>query len=89
MSEFKPMRPKDMEEFEYNLEDNFTSIQVAHCAKHILSSYISNILFCGKPIICHAIISRTLIGCIANALMGTTEVSRLIFSSEVDETVCM
>lgn len=87
MSAVKPMRPKNMEEFKDSLEDNFTSIQVTQPTKYLLLSYISDILFCGKPIICHAIISRTLVGCIANALMGTTEVSRLIFSSAVDENV--
>ena len=84
-----PLRPTDMDEFIDYLQYNFESIGVKNVPevpiKDLLSYYISNILFYGKPIVCDKAISEALVGCIANALIGTPNVSSIHFSSEITE----
>lgn len=81
--------PKDMEEFleylGYNLEDIGIDSSPEFSIKERLSSYISNCIFKGKPIICDKAVSKTLVACISNALIGTTNVSSIHFSSETTE----
>ena len=89
-SNFKTsMRPKDMEEFleylGYNFEDIGIDSPPEFSIIERLSSYISNCIFNGKPIICDKAVSKTLVACISNALIGTTNVSSIHYSSETTE----
>lgn len=89
ISAVKPIHPIDIDEFVDYLGYNLSSIGVNNTSDlpiaNLLSSYTSNILFNGKPIVCDKAISNTLVGCIANALIGTPNVSRIHFSSDITE----
>lgn len=84
-----PMHPIDIDEFIDYLGYNLGSIGVNSTSdlpiRDLLSSYISDILFCGKPIVCDKVISNTLVGCIGNTLIGTPNISRIHFSSDITE----
>lgn len=85
----KPLHPVDMDEYvdylQYNLESigikNEPDVQI----KDLLSHYIVDIAFYGKPIVCDSAIAGTLISCISNALVGTSDVSRISFTADVTE----
>lgn len=88
-SAIMPMRPTDIDEFIDCLRNNLGSIGVNSTSDlpilDLLSSYISDILFCGKPIVCDKAISNTLVRCISNALTGEVNVGRVHFSSDITE----
>lgn len=86
-----PIRPKDMEEFKEYLGYNLESIGVCDIPdapiKDLFISYMANCLFFGKPIICNEKVSKSLISCIANSLIGTTKFDRITFSPNISEDV--
>lgn len=51
----------------------------------LLNKYLANILFCGIPIITSEQSGLTLAKCVANALIGTQEVSLLRYNPDVTE----
>lgn len=85
----KPLRPVDIDEFldflRYNLESIGVKDESDIPIKDLLSFYIADTLFCGKPIVCDKAISVALSGCIANALVGTSNVSRICFAADINE----
>ncbi len=85
----KPLRPIDVDEYLEYLRYNLESIGVKNESdipiKDLLSFYISDTLFRGKPIVCDRVISETLIACVANALIGTPNVSQIHFTSDITE----
>ena len=85
----KPLHPIDMNEFIEYLRYNFESIGIKNepdiPTKDLLSLYLSDSLFQGRPIVCDKAISMALIGCVANALIGTPNVSHIHFTSDVTE----
>ncbi len=85
-----PLRPVDMSDFIDYLQYNFESIGIKNepdmPTKHLLSLYLSDILFQGKPIVCDKAISKTLIVCVANALIGTPDISYIHFNPDMTES---
>ena len=85
----KPLRPVDIEEFLDFLRYNLESIGVKNESdlpiKDLLSFYIADTAFCGKPLVCDKVMSKALSGCIANALVGTSDVSRICFTADISE----
>lgn len=85
----KPLRPVDIDEFLDYLCYNLESIGVKNESnlpiKDLLSFYIADTSFCGKPIVCDKVMSEALSGCIANALVGTCDVSRICFTADISE----
>lgn len=85
----KPLRPIDISEFLdylcYNLENIGVKNESDLPIKDLLSFYIADTAFCGKPIVCDKLMSETLSGCIANALVGTSDVSRICFTADINE----
>ena len=85
----KPLRPVDIDEFLDYLRFNLESIGVKNESdlpiKDLLSFYIADTVFCGKPIVCDKVMSEVLSGCIANALVGTSDVSRISFTADINE----
>lgn len=84
-----PLHPIDMNEFIDYLQYNLESIGIKNepdiPTRDILSHYLSDILFQGRPIVCDRAISMTLVSCVANALIGTPDVSRISFTSDITE----
>lgn len=81
----KPIHPKDIEEFNEFLCYNFDNINVDSQVKNLLSTYLSNILFNGKPIVCDKSVVKTIISCITNTLVNNEQVKELHYFSAVDE----
>lgn len=85
----KPLRPVDIDEFLDYLRYNLESIGVKNESdlpiKDLLSFYIADTAFCGKPIVCDKVMSEALSGCIANALVGNSDVSRICFTADISE----
>ena len=81
-----PLRPVDLEEFRDFLGYNINSIgNIEPQLSQLLSSYLSRILFYGKPIVCDKVASKTLIGCVSNSLVGSPDYKRLPFSYSLSE----
>ena len=81
-----PLRPVDLEEFRDFLGYNINSIgSIEPQLSQLLSSYLSRILFYGKPIVCDKTASKTLIGCISNSLVGAPDYKKLQFTYSLSE----
>lgn len=85
--EYSLLRPNDMEEFRQNLSYIFEDLGIGGSVPGItlLNKYLAKILFCGIPIIISEQSGLTLAKCVANALIGTQEVSLLIYNPDVTE----
>lgn len=85
--EYSLFRPKDMGEFQENLYYIFEDLGIGGSVPGIalLNKYLANILFCGIPIITSEQSGLTLAKCVANALIGTQEVSLLRYNPDVTE----
>lgn len=83
-----PLAPVKIDEFKEYFSYNLESIGVNNTKLPIntlLTDYISNIIFRGKPIICNKSVSGTLSKCIANALVGDAPVCTIAYSSDLDQ----
>lgn len=83
-----PVAPLDMDEFRESLVYNLKSIHVENFPLPInkmLTVYLSNILFKGKPIICNKNYAHTLARCVSNTLTGNKPICTISFSSDFDE----
>lgn len=83
--EYSLLRPNDMGEFRENLSYIFEDLGIGGSVPGIalLNKYLANILFCGIPIITSEQSGLTLAKCVANALIGTQEVSVLMYNPEL------
>lgn len=81
----KPLRPLDMDEFKeylgYNLKDIGASTPI-DCFL-LLKQHLCDILFQGMPIIINRGTGGSLMKCIANTLIGNTDVSALTYSKDI------
>ena len=68
----KELRPVDMDEFIEYLSYNLTSIGVESSKSYfqILLSYLADVLFKNRPIICNHALGITLAACVSNCLCG-------------------
>ena len=83
-----PLAPIDMDEFKEYFSYNLESIAVVNSAlpvNKMLTTYIADILFRGKPIICKKSYANSLIRCVSNTLVGNDSISSIAFSPEYDE----
>lgn len=83
-----PLMPKSMDEFKEYLSYNLESIGVSNDPlpiKILLTSYLSSILFQGKPLICNKCFADTFAKCISNTLIGGTPVRTISFTIDIDE----
>lgn len=69
-----PLRPIEIDEFKEFLNYNLESLNIDNTICPVLSNYLLNILFCGKPIVCSQSIVERLAGCVANSLLGTHKI---------------
>ncbi len=53
--------------------------------KTLLTTYMSRILFRGKPIICNKICADTFTRCLSNTIVNNEPVNHIVFSSDLDE----
>ncbi|MCM1272124.1 MAG: hypothetical protein NC225_05070 [Clostridium sp.] len=85
--EFSLLRPNDMKEFQENLSYIFEDLGIGGSVPGIalLNKYLANVLFCGIPIIISEQSGLTLAMCVANALIGTQEISLLRYTPDVTE----
>lgn len=83
----KPRRPRDIEEFKDYLGYNLESIGVATDAEYysLLKEYLCKILFQGKPVIISRTTGMVLMRCVANTLVGSSNVATLSFASNISE----
>lgn len=83
-----PLAPVDMGEFEEFFSYNLESLGVRNSilpVNRLLTAYMSNILFQGKPIICNKISVESLAKCISNTLIGNAPINTISFSANYDE----
>lgn len=80
----KPICPKDIEEFKDYLGYNLENLGVPENAKYysILKDHLCTILFNGVPIVVNRKVGAPLIMCVANALIGQSNVKTLTYSKE-------
>ncbi len=85
----KPICPKDMYEFKEYLGYNLENIGVTADSEyfHLLKEHLCNILFQGIPILINRVISEPLMRCVANALIGTSNVRTLVFMNNISEQI--
>lgn len=83
----KPKCPKDIDDFKEYLGYNLENIGVPTKAEYfsLLKEHLSDILFQGVPIIVGRSVGMTLIKCVSNALVGNSNVTTLVFKSEISE----
>lgn len=83
----KPMRPIDMDEFKDYLGYNLENIGLRTDSEYysLLKEHLSCILFQGIPILINRGVGMTLMKCISNALVGTTNVKILVFKNDISE----
>jgi len=81
----KPKCPSDIEEFKdylgYNLENIGVPTDSEYCA--LLKEHLSKILFQGIPIVVNRGVGTTLMKCVANALIGQSNVKTLAFRKDL------
>lgn len=81
----KPKRPSDTELFkdylEYNLENIGVPANTEYCS--ILKEHLSKILFYGIPIVISRGVGTTLMKCVANTLIGQSNVKTLSFRKDL------
>ena len=83
-----PLAPIDMDEFEEYFSYNLESIDVVNSAlpvNKMLTTYMADILFRGKPIICNKSYANSLIRCVSNTLVGDDSISSITYTPEYDE----
>lgn len=83
-----PVAPVDMEEFNEYFSYNLESIGIVNSdfpINTLLTTYMSYILFQGKPIICNKIYADALVKCISNTLVNNAPVDYISFSPDTDE----
>lgn len=83
-----PLIPKNTEEFKEYLSYNLESIGLSDSTlpiKTLLTAYISNVIFQGKPIICNKCYADVLAKCISNTLIGDKNIITICFSSDITE----
>ncbi len=83
-----PLAPIDMDEFKEYFSYNLESIDVVNSTlpvNRMLTAYMADILFLGKPIICNKSYAESLTKCISNTLAGDTPINSIAFSPEYDE----
>ena len=83
----KPKCPKDLDEFREYLGYNFENIGMPTNGDYfpLIVDHLSEILFQGKPIIISRTTGLSLMKCVSNALVKTSEVSILVFTSKITE----
>lgn len=83
-----PIAPVDLEEFIEYFSYNLESIGVVNSDIPIntfLTTYMSCVLFQGKPIICNKTYADTFAKCLSNTLVNNAPVNTISFSPELDE----
>lgn len=77
--------PVDMDEFKDYLSYNLEDIGVLTSSEYFtpLKEHLSSVLFQGIPVVINRRIGITLIKCIANALIGTTDIKTLVFKNDI------
>ena len=83
-----PIAPVDMDEFVDYFSYNLDSIGVVDSnlpLKTLLTTYMSCVLFQGKPIICNRTCTDTFARCLSNTLVNNEPVNHIVFSSDLDE----
>lgn len=83
-----PLAPEDMDEFIEYFAYNLESIGVINSdlpINNLLTTYMSSILFRGKPIICNKSCASTFAKCLSNTLIDNAPISCISFSPELDE----
>jgi len=85
LSKASPKCPYDLDEFKEYLGYNFTNIGVANNSEYFpfLIEHLSKILFQGVPIVINHATGSNLIKCVANTLMGKTNVKTLSYNQDV------
>ena len=81
----KPLRPKDISEFEDYLGFNFESIGISAGANYLrlLKKHLSSTLFQGAPIVINRSVGVPLMKCVANSLIGSQSIDTLTYSKDV------
>lgn len=84
-----PKCPKDIDEFKDYLGYNLENIGVPTHTEyfHLLKEHLSDILFKGIPIIIDRNASRSLIICVANALIGNSNIATLVYTEEISQDI--
>jgi len=79
--------PKDMSEFSEYLGYNFENIGIPKNREylHLLKEHMCDILFQGKPIIINRYTGIALMKCVANALIGSSNVAILSYDPKISE----
>lgn len=85
--EFYLLRPSDLTEFQDNLSYVFEDLGMLGSVPGVslLKKHLTNILFCGVPIIINEQSGITLAKCVANALIGTQEISLFRYNQNVTQ----
>jgi hypothetical protein len=86
-SETRPKCPKDIDEFQDFLGINFDNIGIPRDAEYfsLLKDHLSKVLFQGKPIIICRNTGFTLMRCVSNSLVNSSDVPTLVFSGTISE----
>ena len=81
----KPKCPSDIEEFKDYLGYNLENIGVPTSSEYfaLLKEHLSKILFQGIPVVVTRGVGTTLMKCVANALIGQSNVKTLAFSKDL------
>ena len=83
-----PFEPVDMEEFKEYLSYNFKSIASSKSdlpVDKLFTTYVSDIIFQGKPIVCSKNSALAFAKCISNTLVGSVSIDLIEFSPDLDE----
>lgn len=80
----KPKCPNDIEEFKDYLGYNFENIGISTDSEYsaLLKEHLSKILFQGIPVVVNRNVGVILMKCVANALIGQSNVKTLVFSKD-------
>lgn len=81
----KPKCPNDIEEFKDYLGYNLENIGVSADSEYyvLLKEHLRKILFQGIPVVVNRGVGITLMKCVANALIGQSNVKTLVFSKDL------
>lgn len=84
-----PKRPKDLGEFKDYIGDNLEDIGIPTNSEYysLLKEHLSSILFQGVPILINRGVGMTLVKCVANALIGTSNVKTLTYRNDLSVQV--
>lgn len=79
------IRPKEMDQFKeflgYNIEN--LGVNMTDSIVQLLIDYISHIVFLGYPILINRATEHSLVSCIANSLIGSSEYETLIYTKGI------